>query len=246
MIKNHLRSQRGNTLILALISTALVVGVGLLAAQLSATADTQLRKARVRSLMTYIESRVRLAALQPASYTGCNSTTGSSQCLQNSSHPIWTNISSFRINGAKCPTGVKFCGIQLRGVNFNSNSRTLTARIEYDGIDFSMRPINISIDVPTEILQSDTFSCPDSAPILQGFSPDGRPNCLSLPSCNPGAGEYISSINPSNLSPRCSKVCETQSCGIGKFISKYTWNGGSSCSISCTDTLDPYAVWGEP
>lgn len=243
---NLFRSQRGNTLILAIISTALVVSVGLIAAQLSTTTDSQLNKARVKSLMAYVEGRVRLAALQPAAYTGCNSSTGTSQCRQNSSHPLWTSISSFRINNAKCPAGINSCGIQLRGINFNSNNRTLTASIEYDGTDFSIRPITVSIAVPTEILQSETFTCPDPTPILQGFLADGRPNCQPLPSCNPAAGQYISSINPSNLAPRCSSVCGVQSCGTGKFISQYKWNGGSSCSTSCADTLDPYTVWGEP
>lgn len=234
--------ERGNVLLFSLIGVGSLVGLALFIASSSQVSEKARYVARVKALQTLTELRLKTAAMQPAFYSGCNSSSGSSSC-----QVVPSKLDPFRVTrvpGAKCAAGVTSCGIVLENAAFNSSTRIFTATLRYNGTQTGLAPVNVRVEVPEDLLQAQNYDCGAmnaEAPVFAGFDSAGKPICRGLPAC--GDGQFITGIHPTTLVPICKSIPTSAGCSSSQFIGSLTWNGGSNLQVTCTDRKDPFTLW---
>lgn len=200
--------------------------------------------ARNKNLMTIVASQIETLAVNSSAYRNCNSsdTQGAMSCQLNMDP--FKKLLKLQLPGAQCSKGVVSCGIEVRELLFNPTTMILSAKVEYTGVEFSYSPIEVSVSVPPDVLQSLRFHCPTidlTRPIFTGFEPNGHPKCRGVGRCP--LGSYIVGVNPQNFNPYCEVLPNPISCPLVSFIGSYKWAGGASVDYQCSPRLDPFLVF---
>lgn len=235
------KNDRGNALLFSLLGAGALAGALLLVTSNTQVSEQTRYVARIKAIQTLTELRLKTALMQPAFYSGCNSATGSSSC---SIVPSKLNpFRLIRVPGAKCPPGAS-CGIVLENDAFDAATRVFTGTLRYHGEKVSIAPVQIRVDVPEEILQTQSYDCGAlnaATPIFAGYDSAGKPICRGFGSC--GDGQFVSGVNPTTLAPICTALPTSASCSVSQFISGLKWDGGSSIQVTCTPRKDPFVLW---
>lgn len=234
--------QQGNALLTAMMMMTGVVGLFFVVESLKSTTESRSRVTRIKASMGTIEAKVRAIVSQPASFTGCNSSSGSSSCAL--SPNALSGLATTFIPGAKCPPGQSMCGIAMTA-DFNSSSRRVSVQMSYTGLETKIAPVKLDIEIPEEVLQSQKFACGTSTPIFLGYNADGSPKCRGFTSCG-GVGQYVKAIDPATLQPICGMLDSNIGCGSGKFITAMSWGTNGFSTPTCSDQLDPFLIFDGP
>lgn len=251
MIKN----ERGDALIFAMMMVAICLISSLLMMSYSINIESGSKRPRIKSMMSSVEAKVRAALLTPGNYQGCVSSDvaasrGGACTLKTAAI---TGL-SVKIPDIKCASGVPSCGISVT-IETPFTMQTLAsgqvvtrgqARINYEGVDFPMRYIEVDMDIPADILQSTGMNrCPTSKPKFNGFLPDGRMNCIAL---DPKllANEFVFSVDPNGLGTTKGVLPSTDfSCQPDQYFDRVRWvDGGNSIDAHCASRTDPFAAFG--
>lgn len=230
--------------------TAMLLGFGMagvsgLVLWESQQAEKNLRIPRIRSAMSGVEAKIRMAATKPQTYncTTEASTTAGAVCTLT----ILNTDFQENFNGAKCSNSGS-CGISVTAFNFVPATATQSGRIQtkisYDGQELSIKPIDVDIEVPLDLLQKNVVNCisltSGTQPIFGGFRPDGSVICLALPGgC--GVGEFISAIDPTTLKLTCGKFPNSGSCSTNEYMTQFD---PMSSAPTCTSRADAFTKFG--
>lgn len=252
-MKNRIHNQRGDAFILALVLMAVSGFVFLAAEGLMRSTTERIQLYKVRSQMNLLERKIRLALNQPQAYQGCQtSTNGSNGCTLN-----MTYLKSFEkiplIGG--CPSPAKAaggkaagatCGFEIKNLKLNTVNKQVTLQISFQG-DFHLQAANIQVEIPDELLQSETFYCPlvdPTKPVFLGFEAhSGKLNCRDLPQC--GSGSYMTGVNKNKGDVLCRPIpSQKVQCAGTQMLSSFKWEG-NNVTHTCVDRLDPFAYFGE-
>ena len=253
-----IHNQRGDAIVLALIVTAMSLISSFVIMNYTRQVQASSKNPRVKSMMTSLEAKVRAELLRPSSYTGCNAATGKATCQL-----IQSRITSFSrpIPGAKCAALTPNCGILVSVVNFSVTPAAggpslarAQVQIAYQGQELALRPIDIVMDIPADILQTvdnrGIYKCPESAPKFNGFLPDGRMDCVAFVDRAP-PGSFAGSINPATLAVTQVSLPSSANCPANspsahaQFIDGVNWgSGGTAFSVHCAYRLDPFLTFG--
>jgi hypothetical protein len=219
-----IRNQRGNSLLLIVILTAMTLAVFIGVQSLVSSFDRKAQILRVKNQQSYLESRVRTLVNSPAAFAG---------------------LQKLKLFGSLCANANGDCALLLENLNFDSAQRVFTARIRFTG-DASIAPADVRIQVPDEIFQSAASTCSarnPAQPILRGFDATGRTLCRGIQNC--GSGFYMTGVNPATAQPICARLpMGGVSCEDGAFIGDFRWTG-TSVSINCRPRLDPFEYFKE-
>jgi hypothetical protein len=238
----RLWNNRGSAMIASMLASVLVVGASAVAFRNYNINHDSVRVARIKNLMNFVDLQVRRRALQPEGYVNCNSAVGTGNCAV--AVGFFTDLDR-NVPGAKCAGGPNTCGVRVENTALDTVNRIFTARITYYGNDAKLKPIDVSIRVPTEILQSTNFTCPGDRPFFSGFLASGAPDCQ--PFLTNGtyqgnqciAGHFVRRINVSARTVECSPLPPVVQCGdqnAEKFRT-LTWvNGVPSFTCRGLDT----------
>ena len=266
-IKNNLKNTNGSAVISALMSVLAVTGLAYLVMELSGIASQRILVMRTKSIMAIVEHSVRMLAMQPQNYTGCTAT-GASSCVFAATTAfsgfdvavVEDGIYGVRVPGAICDVGEPYCGVVIEAIpptvldptdpggfglvpkiTGGTTEYFFRARIRYTGSNFRLRPLDINLEVPVEILQTDNFNCPMSRPIFGGFQ-NGSPICRTLsPACP--AGQYIQIVNNRTLATTCATIPTSARCtNNSSFITRFTWDGAANMTVQCSARRNPYGV----
>ena len=231
--------QKGNAFIGAMVAAGVVAVAALGTQQYYLNFVQQSRATQIRSLMTAHESIIRIMAMQPYIYrcgleAGGLALSNFSSCILDKSHFDALNFTA--VPGSHCDT--ENCGIHLTIDETQVTSGRFQAVLDYNGTDAFLRPIEINIAIPLEILQSSVFSCQDAnpnTPAFVGFRADGMPECRGFTNMPCGPGTYIDSVDFRGLSVSCRNLRTADKsigCGYGQMISGLNWQNGNA-SASC-------------
>lgn len=224
-------NDRGSVVMWGLILSGMIGATTIAAHTYFENFSRQARTTQIRSRLTSLEALVRTMAFQPYSYK-CGSDNGADQVSDISSCTInpdyYLDVAEVLMPGAECPPGVKACGFKLSSSG-SAVRPTLTvmpgnpvgvfdATITYEGREAVMRPSEIRLEIPTELLQSSQFDCMlanPNKPVLTGFDANGKPNCR-------GFSPVVNGV------PRG----ETQPCPKGSYATQVNW---ASLTIICSN-----------
>lgn len=235
-------NSRGNVLMFALLAAGGMMGLLLFVTSANQVSDQARYVARIKAIQTLTELRLKTLAMQPAFYSGCNSSSGSSSCQIVASRLDPYRL--IRVPGAKCAAGVTQCGIALENEAFNGSARVFTATLKYTGEKPVIAPVQVRVEVPEDLLQAQNYDCGamnPEAPIFTGFDSAGKPICRGLAPC--GDGQFISGINPESLAPVCKTIPNSVGCSANQFIGSISWSGGGNIQVTCTSRKDPFSLW---
>lgn len=249
--KRLLKSESGS-IVLSALAVAALVGIfsAVIATQIKSTNDIS-QLPRIRAAMAQVELQARLAAFSSASYS-CEykppvppATEEKYECklLQDEFNKLKTSIDggSVEVDGlALDPTEnhLRFAIIFKRDSDATQKH-------------FSIAPRVLDLEIPSELLQPITYSCPDNKPIFAGYFQDnlnghvkGKADCREVPTVNCGAGRYVASIDPLTLKPECADAGGTYSCPAGQYFSEFSWNNGGTVTKQCASRKDPFTEMG--
>ncbi|RZA07478.1 MAG: hypothetical protein EOP11_07585 [Proteobacteria bacterium] len=238
-------NQRGSALMASLIASVLVVSAGGVAYKNFNVNHDSVRVARIKSLMNLVEAQVRRRALQPESYVDCGTVTGAGTC---SIRPgLFDDLNDKNVSGAQCAGGQGVrCGVRVELPNLDRGLKRFSARVSYYGNEAKLRPIDVVIQVPTEVLQAEIFTCPNEAPFFLGFTPAGAPDCQPFrdnPTFQGGAcisGHFVKRINVSERTVECAPLPPMVQCGDqnSEKFAKLGWVNGVP-TYECANLDDP-------
>ncbi len=252
MPRPSLSSNRGNTMVVALLLVVIVGIASFAIPQMETTQQKHLRTLRIRALMTNVEVRLREFALSPNTYQSCDSSAGVTSCRIHQSK--LTSISTLRVFGAECPPSLPNCGIRfVPGPDFprlklSASGAQFEGTLIYEGDDLKLAPIPINVQVPLDLVQSKAVSCAQidaSRPIFHGFDSQGRAKCRALPApCGPG--QYLYAVNPRTLASQCRNLSPALlECPAGQMIGRVSYLNGEF-STQCIERLDPFQTIPSP
>ncbi len=180
-------NQQGNiTLVVMMVMT--VTGITALT---SAMTVQQIQKvdriARVKGQMAAVEANLKMRLHQTYAYENCDTAVGPESCRLRESYFNDLLVTSVQTN--QCPDGdpAPPCGIVVEDLNFTATpSPRITARIRYTPVDLSVAPIDVDIEPPFEILQSEGEENVCLNGLFRGYDPmSGRIICEQPISCTP-------------------------------------------------------------
>lgn len=241
-----LNNQKGSMLVNALAVSIIVAVVSGVILQQSLTSLKTLRLPRIKSAMSAVEGSIRHIAMQPGSYSNCDTPAGAG--FSSCSFDL-TQLASLKETIPGCD-GAPGCGIFVASVagpdaGFDGTTKTLFTTISYEGAEISVKSKVVTIVVPDEILQQNTILCPDATPIFQGFNPSGTKKCRALDTGKPNgcntAGTYMAGFNVDTMN----YVCQTiSSAGVscGGMIQNVSFVG-SAFNYTCTGRTAPTTIW---
>ena len=221
-----------------ILGSMLVAGSAVVAYKNYGVTQDSVRVARVKSMMTVVEAQLRRRALQPEAYVGCDSENGLANCNINSAY--FADLTLRPVTGARCASPGTGCGIRVTNLALLKPSREFRALISYDGRDATLKPVAVSIVVPAEVLQDESFNCGaiDAAkPIFTGFDASGKPICLGFNGCAPS--EFISAIDVANHTVTCSPLPANAACSGQQMFANFHWNGSGTVQTNCVGLADP-------
>jgi hypothetical protein len=157
-----------------------------------------LKRLRIKQALSIREFIIRKTAVQPSSYLNCQSNVGFSSCQPDPN--VWGKLNEYPLAFAQCSSEISLCGVELLNPVL-SNTGVFTATLRYTGNDFNFRPIEIRVNVPSEVLQSSKVQCNNG--LFNGFDSNGRIRCSPLPSC--GYKEVATSVDLNSLSLSCER-----------------------------------------
>ncbi len=238
-------SQSGQSMITAMLLGFGMAGVSGLVLWESQQAEKNLRIPRIRSAMSGVEAKVRMAATKPQTY---NCTTDSTTTVgANCTLTIVNTDFQENFTGAKC-SGSGACGIAVEAFTFVPATATTPAKVQtkisYQGQELSIKPIDVDIEVPLDLMQKSSVNCitltAGAQPIFMGYRPDGSVICQALPGgC--GAGEFVAAIDPTTLKLTCGKFPNSGSCGANEFMTRFD---PMSATPTCTTRADAFTKFG--
>lgn len=238
-----LTNENGGVLIQAIVATVVIGIAAMTIMQRSLEINRQLRAPRIKAAQGSVEFALRHLLLQPSIYGGCNSVNTSSCTLNvGAGGPIARLFEA--IPGCQGATPAT-CGVGVTTPAFDGTSRTFTGFISYNGTEISIKPTQISIVIPPEILQDAAVTCTGDTPFLRGFLPSGAPDCRGFPSCAPG--EFLKGFSLTTLQPECQQMPSTPvACATGQYISTLTWSAAGAFVATCTNRPAPSTIpgWG--
>lgn len=238
----RLNNTRGNTLLIALVTAAIVAMAAVGAQQTYLATVRQARHTKVRGMMASMQSIISRMAYQPYAYncapsgeaiTDASTLSAISRCTINTTY--FDNIKSITMPGAECDS-VATCGFTIVPTYTSAgNIGKFTAVISYEGKEVAIQPANIALDVPAEILQSARFNCgavDPTKPVFSGFDATGAPICRGFTTCP--VGSYATSVNFNTLVINCAPIPSTlTSCPANQYISSYSWSAASGVTSNC-------------
>lgn len=256
ILEKQIRNERGDALALAMLMLTISIIASLVMIEITRQVEVNSKRPRAKSMMAATEAKVREALLSPISYSGCGAA-GRAAC-----NPISSTFTSLSrpIKGTSCPATKPSCGIDvsiqswtpslvLPGPPAVTVSRAIV-RIRYEGTEFSLKDINVQMDIPTDVLQqANIFMCPNTlAPKFIGFNADGTLNCAPLPP-DAGIGQYIKDVNLANLTTTPVSlptiVPASQCAASGKVVGHVDWgDGGNAFNFTCVNRSEPYTEFG--
>lgn len=253
--KSILRNEKGSLIINSL---GVLFFLGLATTYMMKNASDTLRNIRIpriKAAQTTIESALRHVLVQPASFLNaagddtCNTDVGYTSCQLN---PAVINSLFEPIVGCLTPVpcGVRVVASGPNAWSYDSATRTFTGRIIYEGTDLrQIKPHDVSIVVPAEVLQSEIVRCTSvTTPLLAGFMPDGTKRCIAVgaPAVCPG-GQYAAGFNNANLSLECRSIQSTPvSCPANQMIGSFNFQNPANISFTCINRPPPTTLWGAP
>lgn len=202
----------------------------------------------IKQQMISAENRLNTLLLQPSSY---EIIPPSKVAVIKQSVLEQLNIS---IAGARCPSGVTFCGITVLQKENDHNEKvpywnpltaTFSGVLAYNGDEVPIKDIVMDIKVPPEVVQLQKYMCSPDFPFMAGFQANGELVCRALPEpkeCG-FVGGYVKSVD-SGLRVVCGNFAQIISCSDDEYISPPgpQWAGDSGWVESgCTPRIDPYA-----
>lgn len=236
-----LRSETGGVFAHSLMVLAIASLSSLIIVQQGRVSEKLSRTPRIKSQMTLTEQKIRQALTNPSSYIGCSSTAGYSSCQLNKA--IIENNFSKTFPGSDCLT--PNCGIKvtLGAPDLSGGKYTVPYTIEYQGQEVSIKTVQQSVEVPTDVLQSSSYRCPDETPIFSGYDTAGKVKCTALPPpC--GVGQYVAEINPSTLVPTCQPIQGPVACPGDQFIQTFEWRAGAMPNFTCSPRKNLFTFFG--
>ena len=260
-------SSRGNALVGALVAVGISGIVTMSAIGYNNAFIHTSRVAYVRAAFSTLESNIRFMAMQPYAYDcGAQGTVntqlgGLANCKfrTNAQHETYFKpVESITFPGAQCEPGVKDCGFSLKNLKLTPTptptglTGVFSATLSYDGKEISLAPSNITLTVPTDVLQSQTFDCATvdaTKPVFAGFdSTTGAPICRGFADCP--TGQYVKSLNFKNMTRVCGSLapendklnCLPAKSGLDQpMIRTMQWSNGV-VSSTCAQVDIPPAV----
>ncbi len=251
-----INNTKGSAILNALIVSLGISAIGMYLTQEAVNTIKALHVPRIKSLMAVVENQVRLNALLTSSYD-CSSSLANqnARCVLSGEYINFQTLSRYPIpTCTPVQTAPLVCGVIVENSNIDQTTQIFTATVRYNGTDVSIRPVNISMRIPVELLQEDTFECPDTAPILKGFitNPNsdfrGKPNCAPIPSNLCPQGRYVTGIDVSTLQVQCGgSLGPPINCG-GNLLTNLRYNQGftANCSTARPNPFTFYTPVPEP
>ncbi len=234
-------SERGQVLLSSIVFSAGVILASGFLLQQSYQSERTLRIPRIKSIMSSIEAKVRLASLQPQTFTcplTATATFNSSLCT------LSTTFAELTEAVPGCQNAGPTCGVVVQ--NPVLAGTTLTATVIYQGTELAIAPIQLSISVPPDVLQASDYNCASidpTKPLFAGFNPDGSLICKPLPSDCP-AGQYASGVSSTNLSLSCAALpTPANSCSLHQYMTSVNWAGGPTFTVTCAPRLNPFTFF---
>jgi hypothetical protein len=227
-------------MIASMIASVLVVGAASVAYKNYNVNHDSVRIARIRNLMNVVEVQLRRRALQPEAYN-CPVNSSVSNCTLNPT--LFDDIRDQQVTGAKgsdgkiCPS----CGVHV-DVYLGASVRQFRGVISYNGADARIKPIDFTMTIPTEVMQSPVIRCGTInnglTPIFAGFNADGSPNCQGFANNTCPAGTFLKYVNVSGRAVQCEPLPPPVSCNSDQKFVTFNWVGGN-IQYSCNDLQDP-------
>lgn len=256
-----LRPQKGSALINAIIAVGLVAALSAVIFSQTQVTDKTSRNPRVKSAMAVMESEVRALASSASSYT-CSGSGSTASCQIK---PEIFNALKKSISGAVCSkdasgshgsAGISnsSCGLQVSTVPnypfYDPATGMFRARINYQGSEMAMAPIDVTFQLPPGTFKSGAFTCPSNQPLFEGYDASGNPTCRSIPSTCYEAmnlsspGVYIYSLDPNSLRPHCKALSATAltGCPAGNFLNQVSLSTGS-ITTSCDTRKNAFTIF---
>ena len=257
-----LRNTRGNALLGAMGAVVIAGAVGLAAMSYNDSFQHTSRVVYVRALQASLESAMRFRAMQPYAYAcgrevlgTAHQADGIGSCVMQSGY---FDALKIKVAGAKCPTMMgNNCGFDVAIAAFSTrpdaSGKTVgvfNGKISYQGAEVSVAPAVVTMDVPTEVLQSQDIDCSQvddgKSPVFSGFKPDGSADCRPFTECP--TGSYVVGLDV----PRATVTCQPLSaqdnkldCSTSPFdqpmITQMSWSNGV-ISAACGSVPSPPAV----
>lgn len=234
----------------SLIASGLVVGASVVAYKNFNVNKDNVRIARIKNLMNLVDAQVRRRAIQPESYINCNSTGGVASCALDPT--LFNDLNNKNVSGAKCGGAPgTACGVRVENAALNVGSRNFSARIVYHGSEANLKPIDVTIRVPTEVLQTSNFLCPGTTPFFAGFQANGAPDCQGFRNTATYqngqciSGYFVSHVDISTRTVDCSPMPANIQCGdqnAEKFFTINWVNGTPNYNCNSLDT-PPYTPY---
>ena len=262
--KTSIKNERGSTLLFVLGIAILVTSAFAFIMTYSYSSEMQLYQMRTRNQLNLFQAQWHTLIGQPSSYVRCKFDTPNScqfdklvlkryqsraligagctrtQSTSNSKNRDTNSTATSGSASAICPITCGFCA----QVAIKDGIATLTI----DPIGTSLKPVNETIQIPSDVLQESQIDCPtmtnNERPIFAGIDKDGQAKCNPLvkpTTCPFPDMQYAIGINAKTGSIICTNIpTRGLACGPDGFMSGFSWTS-ENISNSCTKRISPYA-----
>jgi hypothetical protein len=232
-----LNSSLGNAVLSSIVMAGLVAGAATVAYRNFSTTYSSTRVGRVKAKQTVVEAQVRRRALQPEAYLDCNSP-GIASCKVNPAY--FSDLGNQSVAGARCDDRSAICGVTVRSLNFTPSTRIFSAEVAYGGREANVKPTQVRLEIPFEVLQSPKFNCGDkdkTKPIFVGFREGtGEPICEGFNSCP--IGQFVKGVDVSKRTLICQDLPRNIACGEQSMFTHLGWVG-HAVDYDCSPLPDP-------
>jgi hypothetical protein len=229
--------QRGNAVLSSIVMAGLVAGAATVAYRNFSTTYSSTRVGRVKAKQTVVEAQVRRRALQPEAYLDCNSA-GLAACKVNQAY--FSDLGNQNVAGARCDDKRAVCGVTVRSLNFAPGTRTFSAEVAYAGSEANVKPVQVRLEIPLEVLQAPRFHCGEkdkTKPIFVGFRDGtGEPICEGFNACP--VGKFVKGVDVSKRTLICQDLPQNVACGEQSMFTRLGWQG-HSVDYDCSPLPEP-------
>ena len=254
-----LRNENGTVLLYVLVISLIVVGIFTSTMIQNQNSERQIYQARFRNQLDAFETRWQTLLGQPSTYTGCQFNVANSckldtnvtnkylqlpliggGCLKPSSRDQSTAGLG---TGVKLPTCDLTCGF-CASVTLDPADGSI-AHLVVNPVGTSLRPVQVNIQIPYDVLQVQTISCPDqdgTKPRFAGLDAKGNAICLPLykPKCQYPGIQYAYGVDAGTGAILCKNIPNIKiSCPDSKYMSVFGWST-VALGDGCTSRLWPY------
>lgn len=253
-------NQNGGALVMALIASV-VLGIAAMFAQQQAT-DTEknLRRVRVRSMISLRENLARSLMNQSRTYNcvpgsgvfpNCTIRVDEAFLKTQVNLEIPSCVPSEEIQNSYSSANDFICGIMIEpnSISYDPSTHSTKMKIIYTGLDVPAKSTGQEVEVKLNYLATagKVISCPIDHPFLIGISATGQAQCGDISKklvCK--KGEFLVGLNSlfeafcRNVPLSSRVVCSKDGDGNAQYIMAYHWADTYKFDPECNAFLNPF------